>query len=461
MATRFNRREAARIEAGAKLAILAIVMAALLIGGVSGFVPTLLGLLFLATVAGTTGIGILLLWRSRLFTQKKAGITLILAALLLAWWWSGARGPIPWRQEQATVIAVHGPTVETETDFAFHPHGSENGVSLLITQRAIGGSLSEAKHFRPMPKTVYFDRLHPNDAAFEPHPGWASTSALPFATRVKVLKEGTATMRLGSRFSPRSMTATGPNVTGYTVGQKVRLWVNPSSWSEMSFAPRVTERGDRFGLLFSSLAIAALGIAALTIGKQWILPQPTHPPALTIDNGKNSSIAVRLREIDWFQFEGVAARILEEDGWSVTKSAGAHPDGGADMVATKAGRRAVVQCKHWRKIEVKPNIIRELLGTKNSAQFHADEAMLFTLSPCTEAALRCALENKVGIYDAGAIEMLVARIGVDRFPELLNPEMKRCPKCGAPMVLREKAAIPFWGCSTFPRCRGKFERYPA
>ncbi|MGH8514908.1 MAG: topoisomerase DNA-binding C4 zinc finger domain-containing protein [Gammaproteobacteria bacterium] len=34
-----------------------------------------------------------------------------------------------------------------------------------------------------------------------------------------------------------------------------------------------------------------------------------------------------------------------------------------------------------------------------------------------------------------------------------------CPRCGAPMVQRvakqgSNAGKPFWGCSTFPRCRG-------
>jgi len=32
-----------------------------------------------------------------------------------------------------------------------------------------------------------------------------------------------------------------------------------------------------------------------------------------------------------------------------------------------------------------------------------------------------------------------------------------CPVCGQPMVLRKGKWGAFWGCSTYPRCRGKRE----
>lgn len=36
-----------------------------------------------------------------------------------------------------------------------------------------------------------------------------------------------------------------------------------------------------------------------------------------------------------------------------------------------------------------------------------------------------------------------------------NDKNPRCPRCGAPMVLRKRKAdgLPFWGCSQFPKCR--------
>ena len=134
---------------------------------------------------------------------------------------------------------------------------------------------------------------------------------------------------------------------------------------------------------------------------------------------------------------------------------------GSDLIATRAGRKAVVQCKYWRGVLVQPKIIRELIGTKASAQFRADEAILFTYSACTEAALACAEENGVVIRNANSIEETIRHLGIDRFPELLNPEKKLCPKCGSAMVLREGPEKTFWGCSKFgiTRCRGVIECY--
>jgi restriction system protein len=107
---------------------------------------------------------------------------------------------------------------------------------------------------------------------------------------------------------------------------------------------------------------------------------------------------------------------------------------------------------------VKPNVIRELLGTKTSTQFVADDAILFASGGCTVAGRQVARENNVRIIGRTEIEEGIHRIGVAAFPALLNPDDKRCPKCGARMVLRENVAKPFWGCSTYPRCRGKIER---
>lgn len=46
----------------------------------------------------------------------------------------------------------------------------------------------------------------------------------------------------------------------------------------------------------------------------------------------------------------------------------------------------------------------------------------------------------------------------------VNVPVKKCPKCGNAMVLRQakkgqNAGQQFWGCSKFPKCRGTL-RYP-
>ncbi len=45
-----------------------------------------------------------------------------------------------------------------------------------------------------------------------------------------------------------------------------------------------------------------------------------------------------------------------------------------------------------------------------------------------------------------------ARVG--KKPSAANPNAPTCPKCGSPMVKRSGPRGEFWGCSTFPKCKG-------
>lgn len=453
------------MEAGIKLAGFGVVALAFLIGGLSGFAGALTALVFLAVVVAAAGLTSFLILKSRLVVRKKAGLLLVIAALLTAWFWSGARAPRQWPEERATIASISGPTAVTETDYSYRLDEAKKGAALSITQTKSWAKLSEAKSYRAGPTAVYFNRANPNEARFEPTNGWVRTSASPGSTRIRVTGEGTATLRVGSPLFPKMATTTGPHVASYTVGATLPVWINPLSQTELSFQPRATEGGQKYWMAALAGALALGGMAALIIGKQWIDPSSPRPPSVPFASMggsghtvRSTSVADQLRAIDWFQFEAVAARILESDGWSVQKSGGANPDGGADLLAIRNGRKAVVQCKHWRRVEVQPKIIRELLGTRTSAQFAADDAILFTLSECTNAALACARENNVVIFNSGSIKATIERLGIERFPELTNPDDKRCPKCGAVMVLRHKVETPFWGCSTYPRCRGTIER---
>ena len=98
MGSRSERREAARMEAGIKLAFFGVVALAFVIGGVSGFAGALTALIFLAVVVAVAGLAGFLILKSRLVARKKAGLLLIIAALLTAWFWSGARAPRQWQE---------------------------------------------------------------------------------------------------------------------------------------------------------------------------------------------------------------------------------------------------------------------------------------------------------------------------------------------------------------------------
>jgi len=61
------------------------------------------------------------------------------------------------------------------------------------------------------------------------------------------------------------------------------------------------------------------------------------------------------------EFERLVARAMRRSGWSVEEIGGAN-DGGIDLVCSKGGLQAIVQCKaHAKKIS--PAVVRELYGT--------------------------------------------------------------------------------------------------
>jgi restriction system protein len=45
-------------------------------------------------------------------------------------------------------------------------------------------------------------------------------------------------------------------------------------------------------------------------------------------------------------------------------------------------------------------------------------------------------------------------VSAGKKPYASDPNAPLCPKCGSPMVKRNGPRGEFWGCSTFPKCKG-------
>ena len=482
-AARKSRREFDQIETLVRLGAAGAILLALAVGGLANFLPALGAVLVLVLALALAVMGLVLVIKSRLMIWHKIGAVFLIAAIVTCGLWMLRRAPRQWPQVQARVMSVDGPPAETTTTYSYRPSELRKEGSFLTRQTKAWKRLGEARQFKPAPLAVYYDPFDPTDVRSEPCKGCGRVVANPIPpVQIRVTGIGTATLRVENGFLSKTVSVTGPLVAEYSVGKTLPIYQNPVNDVEMSVSPRATEGGQQYDILASSIALGLGGLLLVVFGNRLPTPlnvatssefqrhfgqpasrvastelhsqkQATQPPIL--------SIAERLAGIDWFQFEAVTARILRAEGWSVVMSGGANPDGGADLIATRAGRKAVVQCKYWRGVLVQPKIIRELIGTKASAQFRADEAILFTYSACTEAALACAEENGVVIRNANSIEETIRHLGIDRFPELLNPEKKLCPKCGSAMVLREGPEKTFWGCSKFgiTRCRGVIECY--
>ena len=162
-----------------------------------------------------------------------------------------------------------------------------------------------------------------------------------------------------------------------------------------------------------------------------------------------------LRAIDWYQFEQLIARLLQHEGYEVTHQGGAKADGGVDLIAQRGGVKTVVQCKHWQHWRVKEGTIREMIGTRTL--YGGDRLSLYTLNPSTGPAEQLARSQGIEIVTENEILARLRAVGAENFADLLDPSNKRCPICDGPMKLHRGGFKPFWGCTGYPRCRGKIE----
>ena len=177
-------------------------------------------------------------------------------------------------------------------------------------------------------------------------------------------------------------------------------------------------------------------------------PAPPVAPQWTAE-----TILRALGEIDWFQFERFCAALLRTEGYEVIRKGGAQPDGGVDLIAEKAGERILVQCKHWRTWTVQEKVIREMLGSMT--HFQVSRGAIYTLNGWTRPAAGFAVGHSITLVDGDELaRRAAARLTKAQLDAVLDSETHHCPKCEAPMVWREGNFRSFWGCSTYPRCRG-------
>jgi restriction system protein len=172
-----------------------------------------------------------------------------------------------------------------------------------------------------------------------------------------------------------------------------------------------------------------------------------------------------LRAVSWKDFEFMVAEAFRRQGYQVEYSLGAGADGGVDLVLRKEGGKRFVQCKQWRNQSVGAPIIREQFGILTAEA--ADDVIIVTSGSFTPEAMAFARGKPIRLVDGPQLLELVKTVqrqtpeveaAVAPLPETAA-RTPTCPACGQPMVKRTsrqgaKAGQRFWGCSTFPKCRG-------
>jgi restriction system protein len=193
-----------------------------------------------------------------------------------------------------------------------------------------------------------------------------------------------------------------------------------------------------------------------------------------------------VEDLNWHEFERLVGAWFEQRGFRVSETASG-ADGGVDLVATRDGERVLVQCKHWRARRVGVEPVRELYGVLAASR--GAGGYVVTSGEFTKAARDFAKGREIELIDGSELrKALSAPVATTARPQepvprgpvvvprderatsscvaqpLISGEERApvCPRCGATMVKRvaktgARAGQSFWGCSSFPSCRGARE----
>jgi restriction system protein len=212
-------------------------------------------------------------------------------------------------------------------------------------------------------------------------------------------------------------------------------------------------------------------------------------------HGKVAAAGVKsaLERMSWKQFEQLAGEHFRRRGFAVQENEASGADGGVDLVLTRGADHYLVQCKQWRARQVGVAPVRELYGVM--AAKGAAGGYVVTSGVFTDEAKRFAEGREIELIDGEQLFGMIsaqAETGKPTAARHPNPlpargkreispsldpgslsgmtvpmsgktasksEVPACPECSSPMVPRtarkgSNAGNSFWGCSSFPKCRG-------
>ena len=192
-----------------------------------------------------------------------------------------------------------------------------------------------------------------------------------------------------------------------------------------------------------------------------------------VENVTRSETFGMLDNMSWREFEMLVGEGFRLQGYSVAENFKPGPDEGIDLRLRKDGETYLVQCKQWRAFKVGVPVVRELYGVM--AAKGAAGGFVMTSGRFTAEAEAFAEGRNVRLLDGPKLEQMLkqaqsvagapraatapiaqATAEVRQNAGPLNPI---CPKCSQQMKRRiatkgARAGQDFWGCVTYPQCRG-------
>jgi restriction system protein len=254
----------------------------------------------------------------------------------------------------------------------------------------------------------------------------------------------------------------------------------------------VASAGPATRALAGVAPIASFGAAGLILlaGLKAAVEKRTRRAILAKQTGIES-----IRQLSWSSFELLVGEAYRRQGYAVEETGGGGADGGIDLKLRRNGALILMQCKHWKTWKVSVPSIREFYGVLMSER--ADRAIFITSGVLTANARRFAQGKPLELIDGDELVSLIRpadssavqplsefrcapkapkteeaaegrRLLGEPLPVTVSPirpptqsptSAPSCPKCSSSMVLRTarrgtKAGSQFWGCSTYPACKG-------
>lgn len=160
-------------------------------------------------------------------------------------------------------------------------------------------------------------------------------------------------------------------------------------------------------------------------------------------------------DLSWADFERLVAESFRRRGYAVAENAGPGPDGGVDLTMTKGREKFLVQCKRWKATLVGVEVVRELYGVM--AARGATGGFVVSSGQFSPDAKAFAEGRNIELVDSKG---LLAQINPEFAAASISlPAAPTCPVCAGPMVRRtarrgKTAGQSFWGCASYPHCRG-------
>ena len=243
-------------------------------------------------------------------------------------------------------------------------------------------------------------------------------------------------------------------------------------------AVTAVQPGQINSLLFRSIgaALASVGqyvVPIICLGAAGMSAWRRRQRHTLFSNLTQAKGADALNGMSWQEFEMLVGEAFRLQGFGVAETGGGGADGGVDLVLSRASEKFLVQCKQWKAYKVGVDVVRELYGVM--AAKGATGGFVVTSGSFTEDARAFAEGRNVKLVDGQQLFDLIKQARASLAQRTGNAERPRfdaapafgpevasstgCPVCGAGMVRRTakrgaKAGAQFWGCSTYPTCRG-------